>query len=74
VGHTVEVRFDPLDAAEVEIWFHGQLQTTALPVDPVVNGLLPPAERTEAAKPAPTGINFVELLARKNDNGEDGQE
>jgi hypothetical protein len=74
VGHTVEVRFDPLDAAQVEIWFHGQLQTTAFPVDPVVNGLLPPAERTETAKPAPTGINFVELLARKKDNGEDGQE
>src|SRR5215469_12056363 len=74
VGHTVEVRFDPVDAAQVEIWFQGQLQITALPVDPVVNGLLPPAERTEAAKPAPTGINFVELLARKKDNAEDGQE
>src|SRR5439155_241841 len=23
-GHTVEVRFDPLDAAEVEIWFQGK--------------------------------------------------
>jgi hypothetical protein len=74
VGHTVEVRFDPLDAAEVEIWFQGQLQTTALPVDPVVNGQLPPARRSEAAQPEPTGINFVELLQRQKDNGEDGQE
>jgi putative transposase len=74
VGHTVEVRFDPLDAAAVEIWFQGQLQTTALPVDPVVNGQLPPAQRSEAAQPEPTGINFVELLQRKKDNGEDGQE
>jgi hypothetical protein len=74
VGHTVEVRFDPVDAAAVEIWFQGQLQTTALPVDPVVNGFLPPAERIEAAKPEPTGINFVELLERKKNNGEDGQE
>jgi hypothetical protein len=74
VGHTVEVRFDPLDTAAVEIWFQGQLQTTALPVDPVVNGQLPSAQRTEAAKPQPTGINFVELLDRKKDNGEDGQE
>jgi len=58
----------------VEIWFQGQLQTTALPVDSVLNGLLPPPERTEAPKPAPTGINFVELLARKKDHAEDGQE
>lgn len=74
VGHTVEVRFDPLDTAAVEIWFQGQLQTTALPVDPVVNGRLPPAQRSEAAPPEPTGINFVELLQQKKDNGEDGQE
>ena len=73
VGHTVEVRFDPLDAAQVEIWFEGQLQTTALPVDAVVNGQLPSAQRTEAARPEPTGINFVELLQLKKDKGEDGQ-
>ena len=72
VGHTVEVRFDPLDAAEVEIWFQGQLQTTALPVDPIVNGQLPSAKRTEAVKPEPTGINFVELLPRQNDHGKGG--
>ncbi|MGA2118772.1 MAG: Mu transposase C-terminal domain-containing protein [Bryobacteraceae bacterium] len=23
-GHTVEVRFDPLDTAEVEVWFQGK--------------------------------------------------
>ena len=72
VGHTIEVRFDPLDAAEVEIWFQGQLQTTALPVDPIVNGQLPSAKRTEAVKPEPTGINFVELLPRQNDHGKGG--
>jgi transposase InsO family protein len=74
VGHTIEVRFDPLDAAEVEIWFQGQLQTTALPVDPVLNGQLPPAQRSEPRKPEPTGINFIELLQRKKDHGNDTQE
>jgi putative transposase len=74
VGHTVEVRFDPLDAAEVEIWFQGQQQGTALPVDPVVNGQLPSPKRSAAAPPESTGINFVELLPRKKDDGEDGQE
>jgi len=66
-GHTVEVRFDPLDAAEVEIWFQGQLQTTARPVDPVVNGQLPSAKRTASAEPEPTGINFVALLKQKQE-------
>jgi putative transposase len=73
-GHTVEVRFDPLDSAQVEIWFQGQFQNTARPVDPVVNGQLPSTKQSEAAEPEPTGINFVELLQRKKDDGEDGQE
>ena len=34
-GETVEVRFDPLDAADVEIHFQGKLQGTARLVDPV---------------------------------------
>ena len=71
-GHIVEVRFDPLDAAPVEIWFQGQLQAPARPLDPVVNGRLPFAK--PAAGPValePTGINFVELLkAQNNDEGE----
>jgi putative transposase len=73
-GHSVEVRFDPLDDAQVEIWFQGQLQNTARPVDPVVNGQLPSAKRSEAAEPEPSGINFVELLQRKQDDSTDSQE
>src|SRR5437899_5612176 len=46
-GHTVEVRFDPLDAAQVEIWFTGKPEGVARLVDAVVNGLLPPWEREE---------------------------
>src|SRR5246127_2441918 len=45
-GQRVEVRFDPLDAAQVEIWFQGKLEVTARPVDPVVNGQLPSVKRT----------------------------
>src|SRR2546428_8614767 len=66
-GHTVEVRFDPLDAAQVEIWFQGQLETSARPVDPVVNGQLPSVKRAASAELEPTGINFVELLKQKQE-------
>jgi transposase InsO family protein len=66
-GQRVEVRFDPLDAAEVEIWFQGQLETSARPVDPVINGQLPSLKRTASAAPEPTGINFVELLKQKQE-------
>jgi transposase InsO family protein len=66
-GHTIEVRFDPLDADQVEIWFQGKLETTARPVDPVLNGQLPFVKRTPSAEPEPTGINFVELLKQKQE-------
>src|ERR1035437_557296 len=70
-GHTIEVRFDPLDSALVEIWFQGKLQATARPVDPVVNGQLPFVKPTASPEPEPTGINFVELLKQKNVDGKD---
>jgi putative transposase len=73
-GHTIEVRFDPLDTALVEIWFQGQFHATARPVDPVVNGQLPLLPPTALPGPAPTGINFVELLLQKNEDGKDNQE
>jgi transposase InsO family protein len=69
-GETIEVRFDPLDAAEVEIYFQGQPQGTARLVDPVINAQLPSAKRPAKAEPEPTGINFVELLQRKKDEDE----
>lgn len=69
-GHTVEVRFDPLDAAQVEIWFQGKLEATARPVDPVVNGQLPCVKPAAPAQPEPTGINFVELLQQKKEDQE----
>jgi len=50
------VRFDPLDAAQVEIWFQGKPEATARPVDPVVNGQLPSVKPTASPEPEPTGI------------------
>jgi putative transposase len=66
-GHTIEVRFDPLDPTSVEIYFQGQPQGTARLVDPVVNAQLPSAKPSKAAEPEPTGINFVELLKKKQE-------
>jgi putative transposase len=40
-GQTVEVRFDPLDLFQVEIYFQGQAQGWVRAVDPVVNAQLP---------------------------------
>jgi putative transposase len=73
-GHMVEVRFDPLDRAQVEIWFQGQLQATARLLDPVVNGRLPFAPPATASAPQPTGINFVELLHRHQRGRDDNQD
>jgi len=70
-GQAIEVRFDPLDAAQVEIWFQGKPEAAARPVDPVVNGQLPSVKSTTAPEPEPTGINFVELLKQKSEDGKD---
>lgn len=70
-GQTIEARFDPLDPAEVEVWFQGQRQATARLVDPVLNGQIPSPKPVTPSSPAPTGINFVELLHDKNDHEEE---
>ena len=64
-GHTVEVRFDPVEGGAVEVWFEGKLQAAARPLDPVVNGRLPSTKPAAPAPPEPTGINFVELVHEK---------
>jgi transposase InsO family protein len=73
-GHTVEVRFDPLDVAQVEIWFQGQSQATARPVEPVVNGRLPSVKQAAPPPQQSTGINFVELLKQKSDSEKQDKE
>ncbi len=66
-GETIEVRFDPLDPASVEIYFQGEPRGAARLVDPVINAQLPSVKRSKAAEPEPTGINFVELLKQKKE-------
>ena len=56
------MRFDPLDATTVELYAQGVAQGTARLVDPVVNAQRPAAKPGASAAPAPTGINYVELL------------
>jgi putative transposase len=70
-GQTIEVRFDPLDLSQVEIYFQGQAQGRARIVDPVLNAQLPFAKPEAKPAPAPTGINFIELLAQKKDQDEE---
>jgi putative transposase len=68
-GRTVEVRFDPLDAAEVEIWFQGQRQAVARLLDPILNAQLPSPPPLAAPPPEPTGVNFIELLKAETEGG-----
>jgi len=64
-GRRVEVRFDPLDPIEMEIYFEGQFLGTARPVDAIINAQLPPVQRQVPEISASTGINYVELLSKK---------
>jgi putative transposase len=66
-GESIEVRFDPLDLSQVEIYFQGQAQGLARWVDAVVNAKLPAAKRAPSSPREPTGINFVELLQQKKE-------
>jgi transposase InsO family protein len=61
-GQTIEVRFDPMEMSQVEIFSQGQKQGVARLVDPVVNAQLPASKKPELPAPQPTGINYVELL------------
>jgi hypothetical protein len=70
-GETIEVRFDPLDLSQVEIYFQGQAQGLARMVDVVVNAQLPSPKIAPSPAPEPTGINFVELLQQKKRSGQD---
>ena len=63
---TIEVRFDPLDLSQLEIYFQGKPQGIARLVDAVVNAQLLSPKPAPVPAPKPTGINFVELLEHKN--------
>ncbi len=46
-GKRIEVRFDPLDLNQLEIYYEGKSQGAARLVDAVVNAQLPSANRKE---------------------------
>jgi putative transposase len=46
-GKQIEVRFDPLDLTQLEIYSEGQAQGMARLVDAVVNGQLPPRKKED---------------------------
>lgn len=62
-GKTIEVRFDPLDLSQVEIYFQGEAQGIA----PRVDAVRPPSLKpVPVPAPEPTGINILELREEKN--------
>lgn len=69
-GQKVEVRFDPIDPSQADVYSGGMLQGVARLVDPVANGLWIPAKPEPAPAPKPTGINYVELLHQKREDGD----
>jgi len=66
-GQTIEVRFDPLDLSKVEIYFQGEAQAMARPIDAVINPLQSSLKPVPAPPPAlPTDSSFVGLLEQKH--------
>jgi putative transposase len=69
-GRRVEVRLDPLDLGQIEIYFEGKLEAVARPVDAIVNAQLPPTPKQTPASGMPTGINYVELLHQPKEDSD----
>jgi hypothetical protein len=49
----------------LEVHFEGQFEGVARQVDAVVNAQLPPRPKQTPETGAPTGINYVEMLVKK---------
>jgi len=69
-GQKVEVRFDPIDSLEVDVYLGGVFQGAARLADPVANGLWIAPKAEPAPAPEPTGINYLELLHQKREDGD----
>ena len=69
-GQKVEVRFDPLDPSQADVFSGGIFEGAARLADPVANGLWIAAKSEPAPAPEPTGINYVELLYQKREDGD----
>jgi putative transposase len=70
-GQRIEARFDPLDAAVIDIYVDDNPEGQARLVDSVVNAVLPRPKPQASEPPQSTGINYVELIADKNRNQEE---
>jgi hypothetical protein len=69
-GRKVEVRFDPLDPSQADVFSEGVFQGAARLADPVANGLWIAAKSELAPAAEPTGINYIELLHQKREEGD----
>lgn len=67
-GQRIEARFDPLDAAVIDIYVDDNPEGQARLVDPVINAVLPRPKSQFHEPPQSTGINYVELIAGHNRN------
>ncbi len=70
-GQRIEARFDPLDAGVVDIYVDDHAEGQARPVDPVVNAGLPRPKAESMEPQPPTGINYVELIAKPHQDKEE---
>ena len=66
VGRKVELIFDPFDLTRIEVRYRHRPFGTAMPLV-IGRHTHPQAEREVAPPPAPTGIDYLKLLAEKRD-------
>ncbi len=66
-GRQIEIRYDPLDPREVDIYLDDRLEGQARPVDPVVNASLRREKPPHPPQPESSGINYLEMLKDPQD-------
>lgn len=61
----VELRFDPYDLKEVQVWYQGKKVGMARPIDPTVRREV--AEAVEPLAESKTGLNYLQLLRKEQE-------
>src|SRR2546426_8383688 len=69
-GQKAQARFRPPYPSQADVFSGGIFQGAARLADPVANGLWIAAKSEPAPTPEPTGINYVELLHQKREDGD----